>query len=575
MSQIGYQDGPPRRAAALRRRRGPAAPEAEDSGLTPVIVEATAAKPLERRFEKLAGGERARHLAGGFYSATISPDRARNLLGMKELVRLQTKKKSKPHLEAALPEAQVLGAGGARLVQENGNGVVLGIVDSGFDLSHPMFRDAQGRLRVDALLDQETDREFNTAQLEQGWANGSNPGADADGHGTHVASIAGGSPFGGREGVAPGARFILVKTDFENTDDAVAFIFRKAGARPCVVNMSLGHHFGAHDGTDAEERFHDTVSGPGRIIVVSAGNEATDSIHLGGRFAGNQARGARFDLLPQDDGRPFVALTAWYDAQDVFEGSIVRPGGQPFAFPAVGAAGQRFSNRTLSVDLSRRNFAFNNLVQVQIEIEFLRRPTASQTRNWEIRFVCRQAAAGRLDAWFHNSGFAGFRPSAFVESARTVGLAATGKSSIAVASYVTKNEWDADDGRMRDRSAVPGRVSSFSSLGPTRDGREKPDIAAPGQYITAALAAGSDSESDDERALTAGRVLTIEGTSMASPMVAGLVALMLQKRSSLTPAQARQILASSARKDVHTGPLAWTPQYGHGKIDAAKALAAV
>jgi subtilisin family serine protease len=571
MAQMGAEPGP--EAAAAPRMLAPGRRAAQPSALTALIVEASKAKPVEKHFQNLAAGESVRALAGGFYSALISPSRARDLLGVKEVVRVQTKKKSRLHLEAALPEARVMAAAGARLVAETGAGVVIGIVDSGFDLSHPMFRDAQGRLRVDALLDQETGREFTTAQLEQGWANGSNPGADEDGHGTHVASIAGGSRFQGREGVAPEARFVLVKTDFVNTDTAVSFIFQKAGTRPCVVNMSLGHHFGAHDGSDAEERFHDAASGPGRIIVLSAGNEATDRIHLGGRFSRNQTRGALFDFFRQPDGPPFVAVTAWYDRGDIFEGALVRPNGQSLAIPAVGAAGQRFSSQTLRIDLSRRNFAFNNLVQVQIQIEFLRNPPASQARNWGLRFVCRRAIVGRLDAWFHNSGFAEFRPATLVEAARTVGLAATGKSSIAVASYVSKNEWDADDGHQVAPGSVPGRISSFSSLGPTRDGREKPDIAAPGEFLTAALAAGSASAGDDERADNANRVLTIEGTSMAAPMVTGIVALMLQKRGSLTPDQARQILFNSARKDIHTGPLQWTPQYGRGKIDAAQALA--
>jgi len=572
MAQIDSQMGRP--AAAIRRMLAPAAmaESAEATDLTPLILETSKPKSMEKHLQNLARGESAQHLAGGFYSLRVSPSRAKALLEVKELVRLQTKKASKLHLEAAVPEAQVLDAAGSRLVTETGSGVLIGIVDSGFDLSHPMFRDALGKLRVEALLDQESGREFDNAQLEQGWANGSNPGADPHGHGTHVASTAGGSRFGAREGVAPEARFLLVKTDFQNTDAAVAFLFQKAGARPCVINMSLGHHFGAHDGSDAEERFHDTITGPGKIVVISAGNEANDPIHLGARFSLNQARSARFNLLPQRDGRPVVVITAWYTAQDTFEGSLVTPGGQRIAIPPLGSPGQRLSNQLLQIDLSRRNFSFNNLVQIQIQIVFSQFPPVNQTRNWGLRFVCPNPVVGRLDAWFHNSGFAEFRPAPIVETARTVGLSATGQSSIAVASYVSKNQWDADDGHQTAPSAVLGRISSFSSLGPTRDGREKPDIAAPGQFLTAALASGSQEAANQERADNANRVLTIEGTSMAAPMVTGIVALMLQKRPDLTPAQVKQILFSSARKDLHTGPLQWTPQYGHGKIDAAQAL---
>jgi subtilisin family serine protease len=62
---------------------------------------------------------------------------------------------------------------------------------------------------------------------------------------------------------------------------------------------------------------------------------------------------------------------------------------------------------------------------------------------------------------------------------------------------------------------------------------------------------------------------------MATPIVTGVVALMLQKKKTLKPDQIRDILKSSARHDAHTGPAAWNPAYGHGKIDVAGALAAV
>jgi subtilisin family serine protease len=151
-------------------------------------------------------------------------------------------------------------------------------------------------------------------------------------------------------------------------------------------------------------------------------------------------------------------------------------------------------------------------------------------------------------------------------------MAATGASCIAVASYVSKNSFDADDGTDTDPSADKGRISLFSSRGPSRDNREKPDIAAAGQYLTAALAAGSAEADDGQFADTANRVLSIAGTSMAAPVVAGVVALLLQKRATLTPAQVKEALFNSARKDIHTGSMLWTPHYGHGKIDAAKAL---
>ena len=120
---------------------------------------------------------------------------------------MQSKKRSLPRMRAALPEIG-LRASGTRTVPEDGAGVLIGVVDTGFDLSHPAFRDASGALRVEGLLDQTNrDREYTTAQLENGWSRASRPGGGDNGHGTHVASIAGGSRLGDLEGVAPARAF--------------------------------------------------------------------------------------------------------------------------------------------------------------------------------------------------------------------------------------------------------------------------------------------------------------------------------------------------------------------------------
>ena len=117
-----------------------------------------------------------------------------------------------------------------------------------------------------------------------------------------------------------------------------------------------------------------------------------------------------------------------------------------------------------------------------------------------------------------------------------------------------------------------GRASPFSSMGPTRDGRWKPEICAGGQYVTAALANDSESFRSSDRALCTERTLTIEGTSMAAPVVTGVIALMLQKNPKLDPEQVKAALRSSVKRDGHTGLGEWNPAYGHGKVDAKRAL---
>jgi subtilisin family serine protease len=518
-------------------------------------------------------------LSEKFISVKAGAAAVEALIANKLVERVQTKKESRPFLEAVRPAIGLLNPGGTRVVPEDGTGVLIGIVDSGFDLSHPMFRDEAGKLRVEGLLEQrggKPSRAFTNAQLEQRWASGSGPGADENGHGTHVASIAGGSKFGDLEGIAPGARYLLVKTDFINTADGVKWIFDKAGSTPCVINMSLGHHFGAHDGTDLEEQLHVSLSEPGRAICIAAGNEQIDQMHIGGGFHEGQIQEVGFDILmPRDGSLPIAPMTLWYDQQDTFELSLITPGGQELPVPKIGKA-NRLQGGTMEMQLARELYPPSKLVQTEITIEFTGPPANIRLlREWRLRLRCVDAVIGRLDGWFVNSGFGVFGPHLLVETARTIGLAATGEGCIAVACHASKNRWRADDGDERDTRAVSGRTSFFSSRGPTRDGRSKPEISAPGQLVTAALAKNSEETQRTDRALVNDRLLTIEGTSMACPAITGIVALLLQKKPTLTVSEVRDVLRRSARHDQQTGAGVWNPSYGFGKVDVAAALALV
>ena len=536
-----------------------------------VIVES--ARPEETGELLDLSGAQPEALGGKFLSAEVGVAAAEALVGDDATRRIQTKKRNQLSLDAANVDAGRLDDSATPLIAETGDGVLIGVVDSGFDLSHPMFRDSGGNLRVEGLLDQsDGNRTFTTAQLESQWSAGTGPGADANGHGTHVASIAGGSRFGPYEGMAPKARFLLVKTDLINVDNAVKWIFDKAAANPCVVNLSLGNHFGAHDGTDTAERLYSAITGSGKIIVAAAGNERRSNLHIGGRFAKDESQSTSFDIRRQSNGSGVAVLTLWYDAKDRFDISLVTPLGQTLPVPGLGNA-QVFNGPHIDIELSHKRYLPSALKQVQITIEIS--PMAMSTnwlKNWGLGMLCRRATVGRLDGWFHNSGFAAFNPSPLSETTRTVGIPATSAGVLSVASHSTDNEWDSDFGTQVDLTTVTGRVSPFSSRGPTRDGREKPDISAPGQYITAAMADQSQLAQRGDRADTTNRLATIEGTSMACPMVTGAIALMLQKRPTLTPKKIREIFEQTSTRDSHTGAANWTPDYGYGKLEALKAV---
>lgn len=108
------------------------------------------------------------------------------------------------------------------------------------------------------------------------------------------------------------------------------------------------------------------------------------------------------------------------------------------------------------------------------------------------------------------------------------------------------------------------RVAQFSSRGPTKDGRQKPDIVAPGVYIMSTLPA------------TAGKGQyygELSGTSMAAPHAAGVAALVFEANATLSPAEAKWVLISGSRL-VGPGAPAWDPAYGWGFLDAAASVRA-
>jgi subtilisin family serine protease len=517
------------------------------------------------------------NLGGNYYSGRLSLATLKQLAALESIARISTKKQTQLSLEAASQDIGLITATtSTRTVPETGKGILIGIVDSGFDLSHPMFRDASGKLRVKALLDQtQGNLEYNTAALTSQWTGNSGPGRDDNGHGTHVASTAGGSLFQGLQGIAPEAQFLLVKTDFMNIDSAVAWIFRQAGTTPCVVNLSLGGHYGPHDGTTQGEKVYETLIGPGKILVVAAGNERQSNLHIGGRFVPSQIEEVAFTIQANGQRPPVSLATFWYEDTDAFDIDLISPTRQTFAIPAIDKTA-RFTSANLEIEVSRYRYTPARAIQVKVTINFTRlNVRTADLLNWRLQFRCKSATVGRLDGWFVNQGFGRFRSHPLVETSRTVGVPATSNASIAVASHVSKNQWISDDGPQQDGNALIGRSSPFSSLGPTRDGRWKPDISAPGQFVTAALANNSELSQESQRANTSTKLLTIEGTSMATPVVTGAIALMLQKKPSLTSSQILDLFKQYARRDLQTGPAIWTPTYGAGKLDLAALLSHV
>ncbi len=183
---------------------------------------------------------------------------------------------------------------------------------------------------------------------------------------------------------------------------------------------------------------------------------------------------------------------------------------------------------------------------------------------------------GAAHAWVAQSSmFVGFPNS---DQSFSVGMPATAASAVSVAAWKTRTNWPGTGGTFGYNGGWGdteiGDRAPFSSQGPTRDGRQKPDISAPGMAIISCYSQDQDPPAEAALRVPGDDYWVTQGTSMAAPLVCGIVGLMLEKNPDLTADEVRSILRATASHDAFTGP-GWTHGFGAGKVDAAAALAAV
>lgn len=458
----------------------------------------------------------------------------------------------------------------------DGRGVLIGIVDTGIDAAHPCFGP-----RVLGIWDQTLPA-----------AGGRGAGAvaygrllrgpqmahshDSDGHGTHVAGIAAGRDerFGG---VAPGASLLVVKALMSTAPvlDAIDLVFREADRldMPAVVNLSLGHHDNAHDGTDLLSRYIDSRCGPGRLVVTAAGNEGADAIHAQVQLAcGGRAV---LDIeVAQPGGLPragFV-LTAWYAAAAELEVRVVSPDAEHTDWQPLLRGGP---------PMRRHYFAEDDLLlstparrgDREVRVEVWPRPDSATggVDHWRLELRNRGPVPVRLDAWLPPAGaltrtrFAARTAAAGMK----IGSPGCAREALTVAAMTTRDQWCDEGGAPHGAPGLRcGEICDFSSQGPLRDGSPKPDVTAPGAMIVSAASSQVPAGHAPADVVRRGYVVSA-GTSMAAPLATGLAALLLQRERGLDPAGLKAALR--AHSVIPGGaPGAHDPVWGSGVIDAAR-----
>lgn len=465
---------------------------------------------------------------------------------------------------------------------KGGSGVVVGVIDYDGDFVHKNFRMANGKTRLVALWDQNGGNspaspfgygvEHTAASLDLA-LNQADPYAavgyfpEAAAHGTHVMDIAAGNGLGsGVPGMAPNADLVFVNVTHDRDPqkpanivgssfgdsvtllEALKYIFDKAAGRPTVVNVSLGTNGGPHDGTTLVEQGIDALvsAAPNRAVVVAASNSYDDGIHA----AGTVTAGGAYDLtwdVASTLSRP-IELELWYAGADRIKVELIGPNGAVLATASPGQTRQVVIGTTLAALVANRlNDPNNHDNMVGVFLA-----AGMPGGRYIVRLTGQVVSSGQFHAWIErDNSFQSNFPSPN-DNSHTIGSISCGKKVIAVGSY--------------DANTASKPLSYFTSAGPTRDGRRKPEISAPGHNVWAA------------KSLSKTGVTRMSGTSMASPCVAGIIALMFAEAAArgvnLTIDQTIQIITNTARRNPPGGSL-WHDRYGHGRISAAKAVKAV
>ncbi len=567
--------------------------------------------------------------AGDIWTVQVPVNKVSEFIQLKGISYIQVDEPVHPNLDSARKTTRVdsVHAGYNLKIPYSGKNVVVGVIDFGFDYNHPDMWDTAGKqYRIKKVW------ELNTPGTPpQGYSYGHEMtdemiirAQETDNrqqiHGSCVAGMAAGSGYGDEltakrfRGMAYDADmvFVGVRRDsigqqwmsggFSDFIDGIAYIFKYAESvrRPAVVNISWGSQSGAHNGTSLFNQACDNLSGKGKIIVMSAGNDGMEQIHLSKTFTATDTM-LRTAVTFSPDNYKRTWVDVWGEKGKTFCAKVTLYKGS--------MAGNTTQTICLDNDihdtylLSGADTCYVRFINSTAEYNGKPRMIIDVfNKTSDVFAVTLTAKEGSIHMWneyyyygypyrytssFANAGVPGAVGGNNVSTVSDMGSA---KSVLLIGAYNSKVRFTNLAGQTANyglNGYVAGGLSLFSSRGPMTDGRVKPDITAPGLTIatsvnsrdTAYLPGGTQSGG------LVGEVVSpidgrkyyyneFTGTSAAAPAASGIVALMLQSNPYLTPDEAREIIIATAIEDSYTlnipdtGSNAW----GFGKINAYGAV---
>lgn len=554
---------------------------------------------------------------------------------------------------------KVLSGTGEKLPQAyTGEGVIIGLIDKGYDFTHPAFKDADGKLRiksvylpgyilkagkkavidgkeVEGTLFDTPEEILDTLKLIDHYGT----------HGTHCLSIAAGSEVKGVEGLsgkplggmAPKADIILSNSgtnkamedkygDKAAVSMAESLAFKwiseygKAQNKPVVLSWSENSHYGLHDGTSATAQTVRNFCGEGNIAVICASNEGGDSMHVHKNL--NAGETLKLMIKSTEVGaesftffltkKPVRMRIGVYDIVEKKEvylsEALSSDDNVDFSINMSDKPASSLSpaQKTLHEELSKyfagglsimlssgkgKDPQGNDRQYVEAILITDQKAMKSVSNRLVIHFTPEEAT--EAFSWVDYTSYD--KAVGYTEGTASVSMGdcSTSGEAVTVGAWAASNRLkfsQQSDNILTDRSYTVGDIAYFSSYGTDYAGHRIPDVAAPGVYVNAALNSLLSAKEVEGEIISTSMPFSNQfvgqnadriyywrfasGTSMATPIAAGIVALWVQaakdKGKTLTNADVKDIILHSS--DTDEGTAKAPHRFGAGKINAYRGL---